>query len=127
MLQPDVQLDSHIILIDHPDFFDALREFHNAELFGCDIETFGAKGEIFDKENDDALVPWKGCIRLIQIALPVSRRVIIVDLGGREYKPVLYPERYRQFGIVLLTKLACPKTKRLDIISSLMASFWQCI
>jgi DNA polymerase I-like protein with 3'-5' exonuclease and polymerase domains len=111
MLTPDVELDSHVVLVDSPHFWECLEEFESTELFGCDIETFGEKGEIFDKENDDALNPWKGKIRLIQVALPISRKVLVIDLGGREYKPVLYPDRYRQFGLILLRKLGCPKTK----------------
>lgn len=97
MLTPDEELDENIVLVGDSRFWDVLKEFETTKIFGLDIETYGAA-------KDDALNPWKGFIRLIQIALP-SRKVLIVDLGGNEYKPCLYPNKYRRFAVLLQQKL----------------------
>lgn len=90
-------LDSCVVLKEDARWKDCLEEFKTCRLFGFDIETFG-----LDKE--DGLNPWKGSIRLVQVALP-SKRVMIADFGGFNDDRAYRINEYAEFLSVLQTQL----------------------
>jgi DNA polymerase I-like protein with 3'-5' exonuclease and polymerase domains len=72
----DVEIDPRIVRFGDAGWNAALTAWEQSDRFGLDIETFSTSDNA-----QDALNPWKGHIRLIQIGLPEGR-CIIADLGG---------------------------------------------
>ena len=75
--QDIVLLEDHVIVrSDEARWKECIHELADARYFGFDIETYG-----FSDDNLGALDPWEGRIRLMSIALP-SGKVMLLDLGG---------------------------------------------
>lgn len=72
-LAEDSELDQRVILWGDLRVAEFLRKWQESEMFGLDLETYGL-GE------RDALDPFKGKIRLIQIGL--EEEALVVDVGG---------------------------------------------
>ena len=84
-LQNEEALNSNIVLLNMPHFSDLLQEWKKVNKFGFDIETFS------NIEEEGALNPQFGEIRLLSIAIPIKCgvKVLLIDLG------FLPPERER--------------------------------
>ena len=90
----DMQLDPNIILISDKRWNDGLEELKTAEYIGFDIETYGSK-------EGDALDPWAGYIRLIQVGLP-SGRTLIADCKNDKIDRLLEILRDRFRNIICI-------------------------
>jgi len=107
-IEPEVELNEDIILLDDPRYAEALQEFRECKYFAFDMET-KKDDHKWDEHKKDALVPWRNKIRLIQVGLP-SGLTIIADLGdysNDKEQEVLDSD----FMEVLRDKLACYNTK----------------
>ncbi|NET07804.1 MAG: hypothetical protein F6K09_08775 [Merismopedia sp. SIO2A8] len=98
-LEPKVALDPGIVLISHPEWPHALNDWSQSKQFGFDIETYA---------EDDALDPWNGKLRLIQICLP-DGRVLVADFGGWGEDKSKRLAQYAEFLSILKERLEHPK------------------
>jgi DNA polymerase I-like protein with 3'-5' exonuclease and polymerase domains len=77
-LDPDVDLEPHVVLIDDPRWPACMAELATAKWVCIDTEFYSALNGIWKRNDIDY---WKAEIRLIQIGLP-SGLVMIFHLGG---------------------------------------------
>lgn len=110
---PEEPLDPSIVLLSSADFYEKLELFKQVLIFGYDLETFSQKGDIYKKKklvkDKDALNPFEGKPRLIQVA--ISQEVVfVIDLGGLNPRPtddcVVYADRLADFLAVLAERLS---------------------
>ncbi|XHX80913.1 MAG: DNA polymerase [Stenomitos frigidus ULC029] len=92
----EVELDPAVVLPGSPLWHECISEWVQCDLFGFDLETYGA-------EKQDGLKPWQGEIRLIQIGLP-SGRVLIADLGGFQDDRAAIEAKLRKQGFFTILK-----------------------
>lgn len=77
-LDPDVELDPHVVLLDDPRWQSCVDELQNAKWIGLDTEFYGPNGPWAKRKSIDY---WKSFVRLIQVGLP-SGLVMVFELGG---------------------------------------------
>lgn len=76
-LDPDVELDPHVVMIGDFRWEECQHELATAPWICIDCEFYGPSGPWSRRDIDY----WKSSIRLIQAGLP-SGRVLVFDLGG---------------------------------------------
>jgi DNA polymerase I-like protein with 3'-5' exonuclease and polymerase domains len=76
-LDPDVELEPHVVMIDDPRWASCVEELASAKWICLDTEFYGPNGPWRRTEIDY----WKSEIRLIQAGLP-SGNVLVFNLGG---------------------------------------------
>lgn len=79
-LLPDEKLHEKAILLEDPRFNSVLEQLTVAETIGIDLET-QVTNHKWKHTPKDALCPFRGDIRLIQVAIE-DKETLIIDLGG---------------------------------------------
>lgn len=77
-LDPDVELEPHIVMIDDPRWATCVEELKTATWICLDTEFYGTNGP-WGKRKD--INYWKSFVRLIQVGLP-SGLAMVFELGG---------------------------------------------
>ncbi|MEN8443700.1 MAG: plasmid replication protein, CyRepA1 family, partial [Cyanobacteria bacterium J06555_13] len=101
--RPAVRLKPTVIWL-HPtsvDYQNHLSDIAQQKQLGVDIETYGT-----DAKNIEGLHPWRGKIRLIQIA--TEDTTYVVDLGGRDDDRDRIHGQFAEFWIMFAQLMANP-------------------
>lgn len=101
--RPAVRLKPTVIWLhpDSPDYQKHLSDIAQQKQVGVDIETYGT-----DAKNIEGLHPWRGKIRLIQIA--TEDTTYVVDLGGRGDDRDAIHGQFADFWIMFAQLMANP-------------------
>lgn len=84
LLEPAVELDPRVVLVDDPRWRECLDEAKTCKYAGLDSEFYQdgvSSGGDLDDDGRDGVDPFSSSLRLLQLALP-SGRVLVADLGG---------------------------------------------
>jgi len=102
-LDPDVELDENVVLIDDQRWMSCIEELKTAKWIVVDTEFCSNNGPWKRKEIDY----WKSIIRLVQIGLP-SGLAMVFNLGGLLDNRPLQMQRHAPFLSIAKTVIENP-------------------